>query len=732
MTKIAFFAGLGLAAANPMTLVLNELQKLVTENTENLKEMEVNFAAESTNCKMTLSQTADRIKAGEATIESLGAKVSSHRASQEGAQAQVEKTTKNIAQLETDLKAYQDELKAKRKEFQEASDQLAFTVGQIEKAIEVMQAKSQDVPASLMQLSTSSMLNAQQRRHLVSFIQQAPQATTYEFEGSSGGVIDMLKGLLASFKKQQHEQDAEAINTKHNSNILIQQTTHELEGQNSYLKDKETQAATNGAKAGAAAADKTAAEAALAEDKDLLSETQRSCQKAAAEYKADVIVMTSEIDACKQVQGILSNGGADAYANSGAQADGELRQSAQLTSFLQMATQKIVASDDIADMLRSAAEKLHSKTLSLAATRIAMMQSSKSFSFETINNMIRDMISKLEEEAALESAQHDKCEGAKDRNKANTEQSVRKLESLNADHDSAEAAVSKNAALKQEMTVAIQQISEERNSAEQGGSENSGEILIGCQDDNEPKEFKKVYQSRGKLVRQFHTDKVLHHFGPWRRRNQVPRSAAQTAPPNSLTRTTIPNIFLLKMQDHGRLLAVTSPERAKEHETNTRIIAEAKDAEAALSKARSVVDEFMGQDIGVATRGPSPAMDRIAVLLEKIQENSSVTLVKTKQLEDDAQHDYSEFMAKSEVALEKSKQRKVLAETNEARFANELQKLGAALTEEQNMHKSLLDELAQVTQLCNPSLSPEERQKKRAEEIENLQNALKAIEPRLD
>ena len=43
---------------------------------------------------------------------------------------------------------------------------------------------------------------------------------------------------------------------------------------------------------------------------------------------------------------------------------------------------------------------------------------------------------------------------------ANTEQSVRNLESLNADSDSAEAAVSKNAALKEQMTVAIQQISE--------------------------------------------------------------------------------------------------------------------------------------------------------------------------------------------------------------------------------------------------------------------------------
>jgi len=643
MTRFALLSGLGLASANPMTLVLDELAKLVSENTENLKLMEVNFAESSTQCKMTLSQTADRIKGGEASIQSLSAKVSSHRSSQEAAAGEAEKTTTQIAQLEMDLKKYNEQLAAKRAEFQAASDKLEFTVGQVDKAIDHLSAKTKDIPAAnLVQLSTSSTIPMKVREHLTAFIQlaQAPQASSYEFESSSGGVIDMLKGLLASFKKQQHENNAEALNTKHNSNILIQQTQHELEGANTYLQDKKDLAGVHGSKAGAAAAEKEAAETALKEDKTLLSETQRSCQKAANEYKADVTVMSSEVDACKQVSSILSDGGAQAYEASGANDDGSLRQSTQLTSLLQQSSRSALNSEGIVDMLRGAGEKLHSRVLNLAATRIAMLETTKAVSFEAINNMIRDMINKLEEEAALESGQHDKCEGAKDINKANTEQSVRKLEGLNADQDENTALVSKNGATAKKMASAIQDLTTQRTNAEQ--------------------------------------------------------------------------------------------ERTKENEVNTKIIAESTAAEAALSQARSVVDEFMGQDIGVATRGPSPAMDRIAVLLEKIQENSSVTMVKTKQLEDDAKKDYETFMKDSEASLASSKEQKRIAEQNEAKYSAELVKIQESLKEENAMHKSLLDELAQITQLCNPSLSPEERQKKRAEEIQNLENALKAIEPRLD
>merc|ERR1712227_1059500 len=117
-----------------------------------------------------------------------------------------------------------------------------------------------------------------------------------------------------------------------------------------------------------------------------------------------VKLMTAEVAACSQVLEILNAGAAESYHASGANLDAAKAQSEQVDEaisseavvLLQQSSSRVMSSDSVATMLRNAADKLGSKVLGLAATRVTVMEAAGDGMFDKVNTMIDDLIKKLE------------------------------------------------------------------------------------------------------------------------------------------------------------------------------------------------------------------------------------------------------------------------------------------------------------------------------------------------
>merc|ERR1719160_1155655 len=89
---------------------------------------------------------------------------------------------------------------------------------------------------------------------------EAPEANAYEFQ--SGGIIEVLKNLLAEFSKKKGDCEKEEMNSQHASNMVIQDLVDSIENANDDISMKSKEKAE---KLAQAATDKEELSATLAE-----------------------------------------------------------------------------------------------------------------------------------------------------------------------------------------------------------------------------------------------------------------------------------------------------------------------------------------------------------------------------------------------------------------------------------------------------------------------------------
>ena len=111
MTRLVVFAGLSLAAANPMDRVIAEIQKVMSQNTADMKDLEVEFAGSQQDCSDTIANTADRIEGHKTQIEAINAKIETHAAAAAKAHEDADAAAETINKLQTDQTGYESEKK---------------------------------------------------------------------------------------------------------------------------------------------------------------------------------------------------------------------------------------------------------------------------------------------------------------------------------------------------------------------------------------------------------------------------------------------------------------------------------------------------------------------------------------------------------------------------------------------------------------------------------------------
>jgi cell division septum initiation protein DivIVA len=263
----------------------------------------------------------------------------------------------------------------------------------------------------------------------------APEAAGYEFQ--SRGVIEMLEKLLDKFIAERTELEKEEMKTQQEYELLMQ----DLESSTAQAKQDREEKAELKAKALQAKAD---AEGDLVDttttrdaDQKYLTDLVAECEQKATDFESRQTLRTEELEAITKAIEIISDqavsGNAEKYL--AATDEEKAAYGSALVSLRISSTNE--AQERTAQYLRQQADKINSRVLSSLAARV------EADPFKKVKKMIKDLITRLMEEANEEAEHKGWCDTELSTNEQTRKTKTMAVETLHAEIDQLETSIAK-------------------------------------------------------------------------------------------------------------------------------------------------------------------------------------------------------------------------------------------------------------------------------------------------
>jgi len=425
----------------PVQKVIQLMEGMVAKGKEEKHAEQVQFAKYKQFCEDTAAAKKQAIADANEVIEKLKADI-------QKADADARKLGKEIAELDEDIAVWTGDIKAATKVREiEKSDYDALhkdyseSVDALQRAITVLKKQSHDrKQASFLEVSALTGINLipkEAKQTINAFLQQdaiagvgAPEANGYEFQSS--GVVEMLEKLNDKFIDERTALEKAEMESKQAYEMLMQ----DLEAQKAQgEKDRNAKAEAKSKRL----QDKADAEGDLTDttstrdaDDKYLTDLVSTCEDKAGDFESRQQLRADEIVAVEKAIDIISSG---AVAGN---ADKHLPSLAQTSSFAQLrADLAAQAQARVSSFLESRAKKLNSRVLSALATRVS------SDPFGKVKKMLKDLITKLMEEANEEAEHKGWCDQELSTNEQTRKEKTEAVETLHAEIDMLEASISK-------------------------------------------------------------------------------------------------------------------------------------------------------------------------------------------------------------------------------------------------------------------------------------------------
>merc|ERR1719191_918695 len=438
-------------AKSPVGKIVSMLNDMMAKGKKEKQDEMVRFAAFKQFCESTAAEKAKNIATAKEEIEQLSATIAK-------AQADVVELTKYVAGQESDISTWtadfatNNEERAKEKaEFTAAQKEYTDSISAVDRAMGMLKkgGGGSKIAQLLQSGSLLSLLQSGDRAQVTRVLQKIdpakallqeaedegialdqpnPQAAAYE--GSSGGIIDLVEKLGEKFTEELRALEKAEFNAK--SAFAMMQK--DLEGQIAGAKMEKGMKTTTKAKTLEAEAeakgDLADTEASKAEDEKFATDLDTECKTKSFDFEQRQIVRQGEIDAIGKAIEIMSG---DAVAGANAYTLIQKRTSlAQLRSSTTSPVQEAVS-----NFLQQQAEKTGSKLLALVA------QKAVSDPFVKVRKMIKEMIMKLVEEAEADATHKGFCDAEMSTNKQTRDTKTATSEELTADIEELTADISK-------------------------------------------------------------------------------------------------------------------------------------------------------------------------------------------------------------------------------------------------------------------------------------------------
>jgi len=399
------------------------------------------FAEYKTFCKDTAWDKTTSIKTATAAIEQLSADID--KGASDAAEA-----AKAISMLTSDLTAWKKDIVVQTRERGEAKSvfdtvhaDYTESIDAVQRALATLKAGPGLSAASLLQVKSLMSLNkvpAQAKDKIMAFLQttaptnallqdaemlEQPQAKAVDYSSSSGTIIEMVESLGEKFEDERAALEEKEANEKHTFDMMMQdlnsQVSHATEEYDSKIAFKAKTETDKAADEG----DLADTSASKAEDEKFLADLTAECEQKAIDFEARQKTRQEELDAIGEAIEIMSS---DTVAGSGTKHLPQFIQKkgtalAQLRSSSASSVQAAVAT-----YLNDQAHRQNSRILSLIATKVAADP------FKKIVKMIKDMITKLQEEAQEEAEHKGFCDSELGSNKATRDAKTEESDTLKA------------------------------------------------------------------------------------------------------------------------------------------------------------------------------------------------------------------------------------------------------------------------------------------------------------
>jgi len=444
----------------PVQKVLELMSGMLEKGKKEKHDEQVQFAAYKQFCDDTSVEKTRAIEEANEKIDVLKADIQAYT-------AKAAKLTKEIAELDEDISIWNGDIKAatKVREIEKADyDALhkdySESVDALERAIAVLKKQAHDRKQSLLQVSSLTSLElipAEAKRTIEAFIQQmgpdeglavsAPEANAYEFQSS--GVVEMLEKLLDKFIDERTTLEKEEMNSKHAYDMLMQDLNAQIA---QATKDRDEKAESKATALQAKAdAEGDLKDTTTTRDADVkyLADLKATCEEKAADFESRQQLRAEEIVAIEKAMEIISSGAVKGNAEKHLPSLAET----SMTSFAQLrADASVQAKARVVSFLRSRAKQLNSRVLSTLAVR------AEDDPFKKVKKMIKDLITKLMEEANEEAEHKGWCDTELSTNEQTRKEKTEAVETLHAEIDELEASIAKLTEDITELTKAVAEL----------------------------------------------------------------------------------------------------------------------------------------------------------------------------------------------------------------------------------------------------------------------------------
>jgi hypothetical protein len=371
-------------------------------------------------------------------IAELGPKIAGKE--QEKAKAQEVRTAENKEFLEKEKELVEAEDMLRRAHGvlkRHMTDGLSFAQGGQEKMAEVVKALGAIVASA--GISSSKHLSEiksfmETTDELKLNLKAAPQASTSVYDSKSGGILDTIDQMRDEVTDNLREARKSETNSRHAHELLAQSLTNQIKTFNEELEAAKqnlgTATAANGAAKRALASEQEKKKA----DEEYLANCTMDCKDKAESWAGRQQSADEEMKAIQQARDVLS---------------------AKVVVFVQASVSTRRSKDEqdkrdrVVSLLRGLGRRFNSFGLLQAAS------SASADPFEKVRGLIRDMITKLEQQARDESSHKEMCDTELKKNTKKKENKLASLRKYNTRFDSARARSTK---LTKEVATLTQEI----------------------------------------------------------------------------------------------------------------------------------------------------------------------------------------------------------------------------------------------------------------------------------
>jgi len=411
---LASASALDVDTASPIPKVIGILSgceaKIITEGEEAQKV----YSEFAEWCEEGSKNLGYEIKTGKTEAAELQATIFKETSKQDVLTTQIEDVAADIAADEKDLAAAGKIRGEGNADFKAAEKELTEVIDALNRAIGLIEREMSKGGASMMQLKNAnslkdvfsvmvraSAMNTADVAVLSAFVQSSNDDDDSELgapagsvsENKSGGIVDVLQGLLDQAQEQLDNARKQERTENNNYQLLKQSLEDAIKFANKELTVAKTNLGASQETKASAEGDLAVTQKDLAQDIDTLSGLHHSCLTSSQDFEAETNSRAEELKALATAKGALESIGA--------------------ASFLQMSSSNEPSKLAI-HFVRNLARKQNDQSLAQLASRMASALSLSSRSgedpFGKIKILISDMLTKLEKDAAEDASHKAYCD----------------------------------------------------------------------------------------------------------------------------------------------------------------------------------------------------------------------------------------------------------------------------------------------------------------------------------